>query len=83
MTINIKDPEVDRMVRELAKAKHMKMTDVVREAIAAYQAAEDQKATSRFDSAMALLKEIDKAMEGKEKPSSNHDWLYDENGLPQ
>lgn len=84
MTINIKDPEIDRMVRELAKSKHMKMTEVVREAISAFHAAEMKDRQDRIRHVYEVIEALPEKDEGFEEPlSSNHDWLYDENGVPK
>jgi hypothetical protein len=80
MPLYIKDEEVASMARELAKARHRTVTDVVREALeqARRQLAEEQ----------AAHQERLRAMQARVRASwkgpltSDHSFLYDDDGSP-
>lgn len=83
MTINIKDPEVDLMVRKLADMTGDKMTEVVRKAVQALHDREMKRQKGVADKINAMIDELEEECAGQEKPSSNNDWMYDEHGLPK
>jgi antitoxin VapB len=76
--MNIKDPEVRRLAKELAERRHTSLTDAVRQALA--------EALQRDRAARSGLAE--KLMEiGRETAAFRHEFLtdddlYDERGLP-
>lgn len=85
MTLSIRDPDTDRLARELARRTGKPITTVVKEALNDYAArAPESEAEERIRGIYELLKELDKA------PIRDHrsareimDDLYDENGLPK
>lgn len=84
MTLSIRDPETDRLARDLARRTGKPITTVVKEALHDYAARTPSDAEERYKSVMELLEELDKA------PILDHrsakeimDDLYDEHGLPK
>ena len=86
MTLSIRDPEADRLARELAKRTGRPITTVVRDALAEYAAkAPVSTQEVRMRELMALLAEFD-AIPRSPDPRSSRELindLYDENGLPK
>lgn len=58
MAINIKDPETDRLARELAAQRGQPITDVVRDALRALEAVEAKKTKDDNEEKLAKLKAI-------------------------
>lgn len=87
MTINIKDEEVDRQARQLAKLTGQNITGAVRDAIAEkLHRIEQERACRRPpkspETLLALAREV--AVHFKDGAhSSDHAELYGEDGLPQ
>lgn len=84
MTISIRDPETDRMARELARQTGKPITTVVKEALAAYgNGAQGLRAERRLAALREVLKDID-ALPVLDNRSAKEimDELYDEDGLP-
>ncbi len=78
-TMNIKDPEVHRMARELALHEGTTLTGAVR--IALKKALEDRP-TAHGDISGRLL-ELAAASREIDHPILTDDDLYDDNGLPR
>ena len=77
--MNIKDPEVRRLAKELAERRHTSLTDAVRQALVETL---DRERADRAGIAERLM-EI-----GRETAAYRHEFLtdddlYDENGLPK
>jgi antitoxin VapB len=85
MALNIKDPETDRLVRELAALTGQPITEVVREAVEdKLKATRARRAGSRADR-RRLLEEI--AARGRARPilddrTADEIIGYDDDGLP-
>ena len=45
MTLNIRDPETDALVRKLAQSRQIGLTDAIREAVSETLAADERKAS--------------------------------------
>jgi antitoxin VapB len=84
MTLSIRDPETDRLARELAARTGRPITSVVRDALVAYAAT---AAPSTYEARQAalddLLAEFDRqpVLDGRSSKELL-DELYDEDGLP-
>lgn len=85
MSLNIKNEETVRLVRELADALHMSMTAAITDAVQARLLALSSDPVPAFD-AEAILAEWAEMGErmGEEYRSQDFDaMLYDERGLPK
>jgi len=82
MALNIKDPATEELARELAALTGEKITHAVKAALKARLNAETRKreAAARRQRAHRLLDRVNESAE--ERPSSDHDWLYGDDGLP-
>jgi len=78
-TLNIKDPDVYDLARELAQRRGVSLTAAVKEAL------EDSLAASRAsrDGVAEALMEIGRRSAARPEPFLTDDDLYDENGLPK
>lgn len=80
MPLYIKDEAVASMARELARARHRTVTDVVREAL--------EQARKQLADERAAHQERLKAMQARVRASwkgpltSDHSFLYDDDGNP-
>ena len=85
MALSIRDPETDRLARELAAVTGETMTQAIKTAIAERLAREregrDQAAEQRYQSALAILKQI-WAMPVVDDRPADEILGYDEHGLP-
>ena len=78
--MNIKDPEVHRMAKELAARRHTSATGAVREALAEALARETpDEREARFQRILA----ISERSAARSAPFLTDDDLYDEMGLPR
>jgi len=81
MSLNIKDPEVHRLARVIARATGKSMTSVVAEALQAQALVLDQRRGRA--SVEDLLAIADRTAVFVRRPYADHaDLLYDESGLP-
>lgn len=86
MTLSIRDPETDRLARDLAKRTGKPITTVVRDALAEYAAkAPVSTQEVRMRDLEALLAEFDALPRSPDTRTSREliNDLYDENGLPK
>ena len=82
-TLNIKDPEVYRLARELADRTHTSMTGAVRTALQeAIERAPKRKRAS-FEELVALSVRIKAEMDAAGETFLTDDDIYDEWGLPK
>lgn len=81
-TMNIKDPEVYRMARELATRRRTTATGAVRDALKEALARDDEQRASREGMAERLLAIAEEAQAVRSPYLTDED-LYDERGLPQ
>jgi len=82
-TLNIKDPEVYRLARELADRTHTSMTGAVRNAL---QVAIDRTSPRRrasLEELIAFSKQIKAEMDAAGERFLTDDEVYDEWGLPK
>ena len=81
--LNIKGEEAYALASELAELTGESMTAAVVEAVRMRLEQERRKRDrdARLQRALAIAAEMREHM-GHPLPSSNHDWLYDEDGLP-
>jgi antitoxin VapB len=82
MTLSIKDPETDRLARQLAHLKGRSITDAVREALAAEIAREQRLSEEKLARLEAIVKRAGAILEGTGHSLDHGDLLYDEDGLP-
>lgn len=78
-TLNIKDPEVYDLARELARRRDTSMTGAVRDALT--EALERTRLTP--EEKVRRMTEIAKRSAAKPEPFLTDDDLYDERGLPR
>ena len=81
--LNIKSEDAYRLATRLSKLTGESLTSVVTKAL---QAAGPARRTRDREERLRRVREITADMRHQLKhplPSSNHDWLYDENGLPR
>jgi len=78
-TMNIKDPRVRELARELADRRRTSLTNAVRQALVE---ALDRDRSSRAGMAERLM-EIGRRAAAKPGPILSDDDLYDERGLPK
>jgi antitoxin VapB len=82
MPLNIKDPETDRLVRELADLTGKSITDTVRTVVEKELRLErKQKGRATLEELMALVDELNQLP--VLDPRSPDEMLYDEDGLPR
>jgi antitoxin VapB len=81
MGLNIKNPEVVALIRELARARNVDMTEAIRGAVERDLALERDRAESRLRKMRAISDRI-AAMPDLDTRSVD-ELLYDENGLPK
>lgn len=79
-TLNLKDPEVYRLARELAERRGTSMTAAVRAAL--HEAVEREPAPQRRASVEELMELARRVRESSDQPFLTDDDLYDERGLP-
>lgn len=78
-TLNIKDPEVYRLAKELAERRHTSMTGVVRQALERALETERRASSDR----VRRMMEIAERSAARPEPFLTDDDLYDEMGLPK
>lgn len=80
MPLYIKDDQVAELARDLAKRKRCTVTDVVRQALER----EARDLDAEFEAVWRDIQEMQAIVrsEWKGPVTSNHDFLYDENGDP-
>lgn len=85
MTISIRDPECDRLARDLAKRSGKPITAVVKEALSSYaRNADPASAAAKRAAIEELVEELSKRPILDPRSSQEiMDDLYDENGLPK
>lgn len=81
-TMNIKDPEVHRMAKELAEIRHTSVTGAVRDALRAALDEERRRNDDRED-LVEFLMDLGRRSAAKPEPFLTDDDLYDEMGLPK
>ncbi len=83
MSLNIKNEEAHKMAAELAELRGVSMTAVVLEALRK-ELDEERRKRVAGGKAKRILALVRRLNEGRPKGevSSDHSWLYDENGLP-
>ncbi|MDO5534530.1 MAG: type II toxin-antitoxin system VapB family antitoxin [Propionibacteriaceae bacterium] len=88
MSLNIKNPETHRLVRELATATGVSQTaaveDAVRRRLAEVRQGSDEARGVRLEKARAIAQAFraDLNAEDAERIRTADQWLYDEDGLP-
>jgi antitoxin VapB len=82
MALNIKDPETDRLVRELAELTGERITDAVKNAVRDKIVREARR---RERGSFERIEAIVRAYNAKPvyDPRTPEEMLYDENGLPK
>jgi antitoxin VapB len=82
MSLNIKDDDVHRLAREIARATGQSMTQVVREALQErHRQLREARARAGAAELLALARQVSERAEG---PAPDHAaLLYDERGLPR
>jgi antitoxin VapB len=84
MSLNIKNEEAHKMAAELAAIRGVSMTavvvDLLRTALEAERPKEDPDAKAQR--LIAWVREMNKGRKKDKNLTSDHSWLYDENGLP-
>lgn len=80
--MNIKDPEVYRLAKELAERRHTSMSAVVRAALED-SAAKDRPAKPTVEEIMEIGRQARAAMDAAGVTFLTDDDLYDERGLPK
>ena len=72
MAINIKDPEVDRMVREAAARRGQGITELIKDAVRALEAEEVRLRQERYDRSMEATRRIQEAYAADPPPGDPH-----------
>ena len=72
MAINIKDPEVDRMVREAAARRGQGITELVKDAVHALEAAEARARQERYERIMEATRRVQEACAQNPLPYDPH-----------
>jgi len=82
--LNIKDAETTAMVRELAALTGESQTEAVRKAVKERLERQKEQTRPDPDEVYRRLMALAKKVSAKKKPgaTSDHSFLYDENGLP-
>ena len=80
MPLYIKDDQVADLARDLARRKHCTVTDVVRGALEREARDLEADRDARWEEIRAIQKRVAADWQGPR--TSNHDFLYDENGDP-
>ena len=85
MALSIKDPETERLVRELASLRNTGVTSAVRVAVANELEREKASDAAQIEQRVRAIQEITEEFSRLPviDPTANADeWMYDENGLP-
>ena len=77
--LRVEGEEVVRLAEELAALRKMSLSDAVTDALR-QEIARQREVDAKTEGMLALGREIRAHIDGP--VSSNHDWLYDEHGLP-
>ena len=81
MGLNIKNPETERLIKELAEVTGQSLTAAVSDAVREKLARERRK--GRADRLMEIGRDAAARMTEEERAFNYDDWLYDEFGLPK
>ena len=85
MSINIKNPEVHALAKELAELTGESMTDAVLIALKERLARErnsEERLRERMEVLTAIGRDVAERLGPEWRAMDVDDWLYDENGLP-
>lgn len=80
MPLYIKDDQVAELARDLARRRHSTVTEVVRQALEREVRALEADREARWQEIKKIQARVKKSWQGP--LTSNHDFLYDENGDP-
>jgi antitoxin VapB len=84
MAMNIKNPETERLVRELAAITHENMTDAITHAVRdRLEALRRQRGSELADRLLAIGKDCAPRLKEPFRSAEHGDLLYDERGLPR
>lgn len=83
MAISIKDPETDRLARQLAAATGETLTDAIREALRERLAREAQRARRGLGAEVRRIQERVARLPVLDDRTDDEILGYDENGLPR
>jgi antitoxin VapB len=81
MGLNIKNPETERLIQELAEATGQTLTGAITEAVR--EKLDRVRRKGLADRLMEIGREAASRMTEEERTFNYDDWLYDENGLPK
>lgn len=81
--MNIKDPEVHRLARELADRRHTSLTDAVGQALTEALARERAAREDYVERVLAVARRTRAEMDRLELEPLTDDDLYDDDGLPR
>lgn len=81
--MNIKDPEVHRLARELADRRHTSLTDAVGQALTEALARERAAREDYVERVLAVARRTRAEMDRLGLEPLSDDDLYDEQGLPR
>jgi antitoxin VapB len=83
MAISIKDPETDRLARELAAATGETLTDAIREALRERLAREEQRARRGLGAEVRRIQERIARLPVLDTRTDDEILGYDDHGLPR
>lgn len=81
MGLNIKNPETERLIQELAAASGQTLTGAITEAVR--EKLDRVRRKGLAERIMEIGREAASRMTEEERTFNYDDWLYDENGLPK
>jgi hypothetical protein len=81
--LNIRSDEAYELAHTIARRVKRPVTDVVRDALKAYEATFVEGMTPQQRERYETLRALAKRTAAMKKPASAHDDMYDENGLPR
>lgn len=79
MAINIKDPEADRMVRDLAARRGQPITEMIKDAVRALEAQEAREKQERFDRRMEATRRMQEVYAANPLPYDPHKYAEELN----
>ncbi|MBA2918663.1 PSK operon transcription factor [Sphingomonas sp. MAH-20] len=83
--LNIKDENVVRLARKLAKAEHKSVTQVLRDLLEREERAREEAAEAKTKAVLEIVERMRALMSPEDRAKSSKEWMdeiYDEDGLP-
>ena len=83
--LNIKDENVVRLARKLAKAEHKSVTQMLRDLLEREERVREEEAEAKTRAVLEIIERMRALMSPEDRAKSSKEWMdeiYDEDGLP-